>query len=676
VVRRTLVLALALTAAVPGSAPAALAAQDAASVVMRIGRISPFVDESNPLEIVAQVFNGGDDDARDVTMQVTLYPPVLSRSQLRETIDAGTARAPIHTAGQARPDPLPPGERAILSVRLTRTDLAGLTGTGVYPVAITISVNGIATTYRTAVPYMGSAPETRLNLTWLMPVGRDNALQPGGAYSEELLEAMRLDELRQQMDAVAARPGLPVTLLPAGSFIDSLADLADGFALQAAGGALTGVDPQHPLAAAAGRSLESLAAAAGVVGEVGSAAYTPADLAALSAHGLGSDVVRQIGAGRRAVEQHLRRTPSFRFLAPPGFRLGPLEASTLATLGVEGVVVDPATLPAPPPTPEDHPGLRYDLFGVSRPVLLRAGTERLGSLLIDADLRARLQQEDQGVLLAQTLIAETASAWLEVPLFAEDRLLVLASSSIPKPAALTAALDGLAAAPWLQMRTATDALAILPPRAPAMDVEQVVPPDAANLARARQARASLELLDSISIEPHPRAPELERMVLLAESGEWEAEPERGAALAGTAVRTVDRIVTGIGIAPRPVTLTSRTGRLPVTLTNATGFPVRVRVRLDSTKATFPGGDTRTVELLGRHKTEDFEVEALATGSFPITVLVETPDGRTLASRSVVLRSTAVSAVALAAVGGGALFLILGSLRRGRKRRRNSAPRAG
>lgn len=651
------------------SLPMPSSAQTREPPITRVARVSPFVDADDPLLVVAQVVNISEVRLESVTLRVSIHPLVFSRSQLRESIDLGITSGPMISFTQTAENPIEPGDRAVLTLRRDLTAFGFVPRTGVYPVEIGITVDGDETVRRTAIPFLAAEPETHLNVSWLLPVGRPTALRADGTYSQRVLEEMQLDVLRQQMDVLAARPGTPITLLPDGSFVDALSDLADGFAMQPLEGATLEVRQGSGHAAEASAALEAMVRAAAVVGEMGSAPYTAADLSALAARGLRSDMVRQITAGRRAIEQHLRRTPSFRFFAPARFALGGLEVSTLRTLGVEGVAIDPASLPELPATPEEFPGLRYELFGVSRPILARSDADQLGALVIDADLRARLEGDEQGVLLAQSLIAETASSWLEAPLFATERLLVLSSSRLPSPPALAAVLDGLSAAPWVQMRTSSDALQLLPPSGPPAQLVRRRPPDRAFLARARQAREALDLLDEIVVDPHPRADELERFVLLAESSEWEDDPATGAALAQIPTRVVNRIVAALQVAPRVVTLTSRTGALPVTLINASDVPVRVRVRLDSPKATFPGGRARTVELRDEQLTVDFQVEALATGSFPIRVVLETvEDARPLTAGSVVLRSTAVSAVALAAVGGGALFLIIGSMRRGRRRR--------
>lgn len=669
-IRAAVVLPVALLLS---TVPAVEAARQDVGPVIRVASISPFVDAQRNLRVVVQVTNTSEVSIESASMRVSIHPRIFSRSQLRESIDIGIVSGPRESFTQSLATPLGPGAGAVLTVERLAAEVASFSQTGVYPVQIVVDLEGAETVYRTAIPYLATAPETRINVTWLLPLTTPTALRGDGGYHTGVLGDTDLPLIRQQMRSLAARAGLPVTLVPEGSFVDALVDLSDGF--QAHGGdAVERQDATSPIASEAAATLATLREAASVVGEIASTSYTEADLSALALHGLESDLVRQLTTSRRAIEEHLGRTPTFRFLVPPGFRLGRAEAETLSTLGVENVLLDQAILPAAPETPSAFSGLRYDLFGVSRPALVRSGPQRFGALIPDPALSARLAGEEQSVLLAQALIAETASSWLEIPLFADDRLLVLAAPRMPQPPALAAALDGLAAAPWVQMRTASDALGILPPEGPAAGLPRARPPDEPFLAAARQARDALATLEAISIEPHQRATELDRMILLAESARWRDDPSTGIALARAATQVVNDLTSSIRVAAnRTVTLTSRTGALPVTVINDSGLPVRVRVTIESPKAIFPEGAVRTIDLSGQ-ATLDFAVETLAAGAFPVTVTVATPDGtRQLARGRIVLRSTAVSAVALAAIGGGALFLIIGSLRR---RRRNGRSPSG
>jgi hypothetical protein len=285
-----------------------------------------------------------------------------------------------------------------------------------------------------------------------------------------------------------------------------------------------------------------------------------------------------------------------------------------------------------------------------------------------------LAGQEQGVLVAQSIIAETASSYLELPSFGSERVLVIESPVRMAPTSLAAAIDGLSSAPWVRMRSATEALTILPSQGAVLPLPTFVRADQPFLAGARGARIALSTLDSILVQPLSNTDEYDRNVLAAESSEWQADPAAGVRLARRVRSTVLNILSGIQVgAGRRVTLTSKSGSVPVTIINRNPFAVRLRVRVDSPKVGFPNGAAKITQVDPPNATVDFTVLARAAGSFPLDVRLETPDGVRLIGRgSVILRSSAVSAVALLVVAGSTLFLLLAWARRSRKRTKAAA----
>ena len=191
--------------------------------------------------------------------------------------------------------------------------------------------------------------------------------------------------------------------------------------------------------------------------------------------------------------------------------------------------------------------------------------------------------------------------------------------------------------------------------------------------QARAARRTVDLLGPVVEAPDLLAT-LNRKIMIAESIDYGRSRQNVAvAFARSARTTAEATLAGIKVPPRRVTLTSRGGRVPVTVVNETGYTIRVRVRLDSAKVAFPEGASRRVTVEGRPdrqslSTVTFDLEARAAGSFPIEVKIETPDGsRQIGTGQLLVRSTAVSAVAFAATAGGVLFLVGAWARRAVKR---------
>lgn len=123
-----------------------------------------------------------------------------------------------------------------------------------------------------------------------------------------------------------------------------------------------------------------------------------------------------------------------------------------------------------------------------------------------------------------------------------------------------------------------------------------------------------------------------------------------------------------------VTLTSRSGSIPFTLHNTLGYPVQVRLQMESSeRLAFPDGTTQTLTLTGENTPIEIRVRTRTSGDAPLTITVTSPDGSLLlATTDYTVRSTAVSGVGLALTIGAALVLVvwwLRSLYRGRKAKR-------
>jgi hypothetical protein len=84
----------------------------------------------------------------------------------------------------------------------------------------------------------------------------------------------------------------------------------------------------------------------------------------------------------------------------------------------------------------------------------------------------------------------------------------------------------------------------------------------------------------------------------------------------------------------------------VQITNTTGRPVRVDVRLVSPHLRVGGEATRALTLSHPQLTMTFDVELRTTGEFPVQVQVLAPSGRPISDTTIAVRSTAYSRIAL------------------------------
>lgn len=127
---------------------------------------------------------------------------------------------------------------------------------------------------------------------------------------------------------------------------------------------------------------------------------------------------------------------------------------------------------------------------------------------------------------------------------------------------------------------------------------------------------------------------------------------------------------------RSITLTAREGEIPVTVRSNLGYPVRAVLRVLSDTLEFPEGNEHALDLpIRQNRTQQFAVRAQSSGSFPVRVRVESPDGLLLSESRFTVRSTAISGVGTALSIGAGLFLLVwwANHLRGRRRSRRLIP---
>jgi hypothetical protein len=150
------------------------------------------------------------------------------------------------------------------------------------------------------------------------------------------------------------------------------------------------------------------------------------------------------------------------------------------------------------------------------------------------------------------------------------------------------------------------------------------------------------------------------------------DADRRSRLVDSVAATVETTFDGISIAGQTdLNLTARRGTLPLVIRNENPFPVEVVLRIRSERLRFPEGDR--FELLVEDEVLRFDVPvgARATGSVPTFVEVLAPNERvTLDSRTLDVRSTAVSGVGLAISLGALLVLVVWWVRTWRRAHRD------
>ncbi len=324
-------------------------------------------------------------------------------------------------------------------------------------------------------------------------------------------------------------------------------------------------------------------------------------------------------------------------------------------------------------------------------LLVPSSEARVDTLVVDARLSEAFELGDDPVLAAEHLLAELALISLDAgddeTVLDPERGLVIAPPEDwdPNPAFLGRLLVGLQTMPVVEAVPVDELFdldaALTDDRQPVTRqlLGRVADEPDADLALWALTEERVAAFDSMAAdaagavladELHDRLRPSWSVELLREDREryW------------AATRSIaDEHITAIVPPPeRSYTLTSREDEIPLQLRNDSTLPLRVVVRLDSDKLEFPEGPERTLVIpAGEVADQAIAVKVRTSGSFPVTVEVDTADGSMpLAVSRITIRSTVLSGlgILLTALAVGLLGVWWFVDHRRRRRRREAEAR--
>jgi hypothetical protein len=291
-------------------------------------------------------------------------------------------------------------------------------------------------------------------------------------------------------------------------------------------------------------------------------------------------------------------------------------------------------------------------------------------------LAAGTAGEPTSRLAEQSVLAELAQAYLSATASRSTDPLVLAPPSSWSPGngwAARIAADS-AGVPWLrpiglgelassERGRATGRRTELryPDAARAAELNPVlIPPVSAILA---DAAGFAEALPSSQVVTQP----VTDTALSALSASWRTNPGGSDARRRSADDGLDQLRRSVRVVASPeITLTSRNGRLPVTLENNLPDPVNVTLVLTSLDRSRVRSDTsvsRTIQP-GQKVQVEVTVRATSAGTFPVRLALQTPTGRPIGpADQVLVRSTAAGVVAVGVTVAALAVLLLAVLGR-------------
>lgn len=661
-------------------APTNVSAQEEGTVRLVLLQQTPTATPERPLQIRVGAFNETPTGYQDLQLTVAVYAAVGSRSEYDQALTTGSF-SPI-TAPGPRPLRGPLGSGQSRSFPPVEVPMTGLSVNALHPVTVELRADGGTTplaVLRTSVVFIGEAdpPEVPLNVSVSFVLDQSIHLRPDGVFLDDALERSlapggRLATIVGALEDVQ----IPVTLVLSPLMLEELRSMAQGYGVLE-GGAIREVAAGQAGAAAAEQMLDRLGLIVRHPGtEVVALPYASPSIPALVDAGLGADLRTQIARGREVVRGVLGVEPSDTVFRPPG---SGLSGSALDVLGVvlgedgvtEALLVDPEVL---------QPPIGLNLSPPAA-AALRTASGELPAIAPDPTLEQRTESvPEDPALAAMWTLGELAALYFEQPSIDRGAAIVFSEDESPRPELLRSLLRGLRPEPgiaWARPTSATRVyFAETSPEDPPLEPRSLqqssrsasVPPQV--IADIDRTEAALSALQSVEARPDLIS-QIRRGILLSESRYLLGREDLAQAFLTAARRAVDAEFAKI----RPpderseITLTSRSGDIPLTIRNEADYPVRVRVSLRSSKLEFLGGASRSVLLQPPGEEFVFPVRAQTTGRFGVGVEVETPSGVQIASSTIVVRSTAYNRVALVITIGAALFLALWWGRRFLPRRR-------
>lgn len=628
------------------------------------GALTP---ESPKLVIRASAVNTTGEPVRNLVAGLRFGDPVRGRS----SIAAGGPLARFGTQvayGDVPAGELAPGGTAEVEFDVPLADLPFDRSpvNGVYPMRIEVrsrfEVVGAVDTY--VVWWPNGAPKLRLAMLWPLAEKSHRALG-SDFFDDELASSVEDGRLRMLLRVGDASP-MPLTWAVDPELVDALRRMSDTYTVNGAAGTRNAVARawlERARTALSGATVIPLP-------------YADPDLTSTAAGSLASHAVAAFRLGREVLRRDLGVEGTTALAWPPGPTLSPAAESLLVGQGVEGVVVPESALPLSEVLP----------YTPTAPSPLAPGPlGSLTALVADGQLNRWVAEptgEEGPRLAVQRFLADSAVTAMERPSDSRDVVIAPPRTWEPVRSFASQLLQQTVNVPWLDpvglgTVLAGDASGAARTRAPSAG--GLLPPS--QVSRVVAQRRSLQRLRDILTDP-TRAPEeltqVEDALLRAVSAHWSGDPDGGARLAGTVDAGLQRQLGKLRLVQGgPLTMTGRSGRVPLTFENDLGQPVRVRIRLSSNNRLEIEGNTRydsrtgadVLILPGRH-TVPVNGRATTGGLFNLKVEVLAKDGVPLGiDLTVRVRSTAYGAVAIVVTGVAFGLLLIGSAVRLLRRRR-------
>jgi hypothetical protein len=673
VARLTVVALIALSLALPMSKPRPRLVADetttATQVAVQITTITPLSPgENDTLRITGRVAYKSGPELSQVQVSLHIGRAVASRTELHDLRAQPVAQdlfGEQQTLGDGK---LSPGS-SLSFVISTPISALQLPYAGVYPMQVTAigQPSGAArqvdlattSTFLPYVPTEQASPATPL--AWLVPLTADPALLADGRLTGDtspsgtpvVTSVSAGGRLRGMLDALGSADAATATLDPA--TLHAISVSATGRY------GVSGTNKTYPASRDAQRWLADLKSSDEL--DFLGVPYADTDVEAVLRDDKSPLLNTAVTRGNEILKAGLgdaisRLTPTI--AVPPG---GAVDTAGVryytSTTQAKALVLNASAVPQA----GDNPSASAAVPNLSPRLLL---SDQTLTSLTTAGPGSNFRLAEQEVIaeLAEAHLEDRfAGAPTEGGAITTARPLLIAPSTAwtPSPGWLKLLLADTGKLSWVQQTPVKDLLrSPAEPRAGLQypGVARVAELPAATVDASAQVTAATSQLfpakTPAGITTQPRTPEsittpIRDTALSVASSRWRGQPEKADLLLTSAAGVVKALQSRVRVVASPqVTLTSKSGRVPVTLENDLDAAVDVSLVLTSLDKSRVSSDTvvrRTVRA-GQKVQVEVEVKAASAGTFPVRLALYSQDGLPLgAPAQVLVRSTTYGVVA-------------------------------
>jgi hypothetical protein len=685
--------ALATTGTVSRPTPSASPATTAQATVQLTGFEPRVVGPGAVLTMSGNVVNTGSRELADVRIRFRYDDtPEASRGDL--DADAGSQEifGQAVQSGEQSLGTLPAAGHVPFTLTVP-VDSLHLGGYGVYLVGAEVRAHtqrgpnarvGVLRTFLPWIPAGQTLDPTRV--VWLWPLAAKPTVGADGLFlddglAKELRGDGRLTRLLQA--AVGARtpsppgtppvPGtdpqqpVPVTWVVDPSLVDAAGRMAAGYQVHVGGQVATGTGT--PVAQSWLNTAKAALAGQPVLG----LPFADPDVDALTAVGLTGDIGSAVTHGAAAMRP-LGVPGGGRTALPPDGFISSEALTALVTSGDRDAVLSADALPVR----RDYgytPDGRADVTVSGETVRVALSDPTLDGIMATAETGSTNGSGSMTPrLIEQRFLAETAMITAELPNHGRTVVIVPPRRwTVPARLAQAMLLD-TGRVPWMQPATLSQLLASPPPSSIRRRTLTLPSSEADNelsrtfLTGGRRGipaiRTDLNRIGSVFPDPDQAVQSVNLALLRSESAAWRDDQAAGLRMRASARAEVNALEGGISVASSGlVTLSGRSGPVPVTVSNELDQPVHVQLEVSArNSARLTGRTTMSITVPAHAKVQErIQVTTVAAGVFPVSVRLLTPLGEPFGSAvEIRVRPTGYGQLALL-ITGGATALLFGAV---------------